>query len=140
MATDVQTSPRALVEHALELIRDFKLEELGQTCFAEDATWEVMGADYMGSGPRYVGRDAIIGDFLTGIVPAVFDFDGPFGLEITGIHGDGPVVVVEWFWQATPRGGGHYSNPYCLVMEIADGRIKAVREYLPTHRAKEILF
>jgi uncharacterized protein len=48
------------------------------------------------------------------------------------ILAEGDFVVVEARGANTTRTGKDYSNTYCFVMKMADGKIKEVTEYMDT--------
>jgi hypothetical protein len=60
--------------------------------------------------------------------------------EIRRLYGDGDTVVVELTNRAKTAKGRDYENEYCFVFEIEGGKIRRVREYTDTAKAKAILF
>ena len=42
-------------------------------------------------------------------------------VELTGVYGDGDVVVVEQRLRATLSNGAPYDNDYCFVLELENG-------------------
>jgi ketosteroid isomerase-like protein len=61
-------------------------------------------------------------------------------VEFTGIYGDGDVVVVEQRFQATLSSGAPYDNDYCFVIELQDGLIRRMREYMDTAKGHRMIF
>ena len=78
-----------------------------------------------------VGRERIV-RFLTSEFGTVFVAD--VSIDFRGVYADGDTVIVEERTRATLAHGGHYDNDYCFVIELEDGRIRRVREYMDTQR------
>ena len=57
-----------------------------------------------------------------------------------GAAAEGDWVVVEFEGNATTREGTPYNNQHCMVVTLADGRIKQVNEYFCTLLADEVLW
>ena len=55
-------------------------------------------------------------------------------VDFDGVHVDGDRVIVEQTMSATLANGNSYRNDYCFVLELRDGRIHRVREYMDTAR------
>jgi uncharacterized protein len=51
-----------------------------------------------------------------------------------------PPVAIEWVAQGKSAKGKAYENYYLLLFEVKNGRIQAIREYVDTLYAKEVLF
>jgi limonene-1,2-epoxide hydrolase len=66
----------------------------------------------------------------------------PEGLqsEINRAYADGNTVILELTNRGKVSNGKQYENEYCFVFEIEDGKIRRIREYADTQKAKEILF
>jgi hypothetical protein len=139
VVTDTSKEPRAVAERMVDAMSRGDSEAVA-SLFTEDVVWEVMGADYMGSGPRYEGKKAAVEDFLFGTAAPLFDFDAPSKLDMKHVSVDGATVVMEWEFTAKSAKGRDYNNVYCVVFVVADGLISEVREYCSTERAKRILF
>jgi hypothetical protein len=60
--------------------------------------------------------------------------------EIRRVYGDGDAVVVELTNRAKTGKGRDYENEYCFVFEVEAGKIRRIREYTDTAKAKAILF
>jgi len=109
-----------------------------KTAFAnmsDQVSWLVPGSIPKVSG-LHQGKDQIIA-FLSAIGPVV-----PNGMqtEIRRLYGDGDTVVLELTNRAKTAKGRDYENEYCFVFEIEGGKIRRVREYTDTAKAKAILF
>jgi ketosteroid isomerase-like protein len=102
---------------------------------SDQVSWLVPGNIPKVSG-LHKGKDGIIA-FLSAIGPVV-----PNGMqtEIRRLYGDGDTVVVELTNRANTAKGRDYENEYCFVFEIEGGKIRRVREYTDTAKAKAILF
>ncbi len=98
----------------------------------DDATWWVAGKFEL-SGTK---TKAEFGALVKGIGAAM-----PNGLKITpkGVTAEGDRVAVEAESYGELANGKVYNNQYHFLIELSDGKIKAVREYLDTIHAKEIL-
>lgn len=60
--------------------------------------------------------------------------------EIVSVTAEGDRVVVEFEGHGTLINGEDYSNQYCMVFSMGDGRIKQVNEYFCTILADEKLW
>lgn len=67
-------------------------------------------------------------------------FAANVSVNFKGVHADGNVVVIEQRMRATLANGNAYDNDYCFVIEVADGRIRRVREYMDTARGNRMVF
>ncbi len=67
-------------------------------------------------------------------------FYAPVTQELTSLITDGDAAVAEWTRRARSVRGQAYENHYAVVFTVRDDRIVAVREYLDTEVALEILF
>ncbi|MFE7116549.1 nuclear transport factor 2 family protein [Streptomyces sp. NPDC057654] len=84
-----------------------------------------------------VGREAIV-RFFAEDFPRLFVRD--LNVAFHGSHADGERVTVEATMTATLVNGNHYSNDYCFVVELRDGLIHRVREYVDTARGYRMIF
>ena len=104
--------------------------------FAEDAVWTLHG-DLPLAGVRR-GRDEIMA-FLLGA--ASLYREGSQSFEFSDVLVDGDCAVLEWRVRGLASVGGlAYDNDYCGVFQVRGGRIVAVREYLDTLHAAQVLF
>jgi uncharacterized protein len=108
--------------------------------FTVDAEWLAPAGNATASAlngtNHMVGREALV-QFLTSDFHKLFQRD--VKIEFRGIYADGNTVIVEERMQAKLANGRHYDNDYCLLFELKDGRIRRVREYMDTQRAREII-
>ena len=94
-------------------------------CLAPDAMTHAKGFGML-SGPR--PRELILA------TTAAFKDLIPNGLSptFTSVIADGDRVAVEFVGGATLINGEDYSNEYCMVFTLSDGKIKSVNEYYCT--------
>ena len=67
-------------------------------------------------------------------------FTNDVKLDFKGVYGDGDIVVVEHRLQATLANGAPYDNDYCFVLEMENGRIRRMREYMDTAKGHRMIF
>jgi ketosteroid isomerase-like protein len=118
----------ALLAGDLEAIRGY---------FAPDAVWR-MHSDLPLGGP-WVGRDAIVDDFLSTLGGSLFTA-GSQSFDFPMLIAAGENVVLEWRVRATTAAGEPYDNEYCGVFVVRDDHIHEVREYLDTRYAARLLY
>jgi len=105
--------------------------------FTEDATWRLDAGELPTSG-TWGGRDQIMDGFFA---TAMSHYEpGSVNLEITAMIADDDVVVLQWTSRARTTDGRPYENGCIGLFTIRDGRIQAVREYMDTLYAHEVLF
>lgn len=102
---------------------------------ADNVSWLIPGNIPGTSGVKR-GKDEIL-KFMSGI-GSVF----PEGLqtEITKAHATDDAVILELTNRGKVNNGKFYENEYCFVFEIENGKIRRIREYVDTQKAKDILF
>jgi uncharacterized protein len=101
---------------------------------SDDVRWKIPGSIAGISGVKN-GKGEILG-FLR-VAAKVF----PPGMrsEIRTTYVDGGTVIVEMVNRSRTANGRPYENEYCFVFELADGKIREIREYVDTQRAHEII-
>lgn len=99
---------------------------------ADTATWWVAG-NFALSGTKTKQQFA---ELLGGIGNQI---DGPLTIKATGVTAEGDRVAVEAESHAKMKNGKVYQNKYHFLLEIRDGKIQAVKEYLDTTHAAEVL-
>jgi uncharacterized protein len=111
-----------------------KVEE-ALALMADSATWWVAGKPdkFALAGTKTKTQFA---ELLKGIGAAM-----PKGLRVTpnGLTAEGDRVAVEAESYGEMASGKIYNNLYHFLFEVRDGKIQAVREYLDTMHAKEVL-
>jgi ketosteroid isomerase-like protein len=124
------------------LVRDFvaamnrmDVDAVG-ALLTEDATWTMSG-DLPVSG-RHEGRAAVLGDFLANAA-ALFE-PGSLRFELEMVVTEGRHAIAEYTGAGRAADGQReYRNHYCMVFEVRDGQISAVREYLDTAHVRDAL-
>ena len=133
-APDVVGNKR-LVHAFLAAMNRMDVEAIG-ALLTDDATWTMPG-DLPVSG-RYEGRAAVLGDFLANAA-ALFE-PGSLRFELETVLTDGSHAIAEYTGTGRADDGQReYRNHYCMVFELRDGRISAVREYLDTAHVRDTL-
>lgn len=102
---------------------------------ADTATWWVAGKPdkFVLAGTKTKTQFA---EIVKGIGTAM-----PKGLRLTpkGLTAEGDRVAAEVESNGETATGKIYNNLYHILFEVRDGKIQAVREYLDTMHAKEVL-
>lgn len=93
----------------------------------EDATWIPQVRDIPGAG-EHVGRKGIVDEFLMP-VRGMFRPGDP-KVYIKSIASNGPLVLLESHGLGSLADGRPYDNRYAWAIEIKDGKIFAIREYM----------
>ncbi len=94
-----------------------------------DGSWEVMSTTVPGGGLTS-GRDAVIEEFLRP-VRGMFH-DGDPKIEVKNVFSAGHQVAAETEADGDLANGNHYHNRYSWVIEIRDGMVCHLREYMDT--------
>ena len=99
---------------------------------SDSATWWIQG-NFPLSGTRTKAEFAkLLGELGASI-------DGGLSLRVKGVTAEGERVAVEAESFAKMKSGKTYQNHYHFLVEVRDGKIQAVREYLDTIHANEVL-
>ena len=100
--------------------------------YAEDGCVETMGNTLI-SGVSC--RDDIAAS-----VAAIYDvFPGGLRFTITDMTAEGDRVAVEAFSEGEHVSGQTYNNQYHFLFELADGKLKRLREYMDTELVTDVL-
>jgi ketosteroid isomerase-like protein len=100
-----------------------------------EVTWTVQVRDVPGAGV-HKGPQGII-DFLAP-VRGLFE-DGDPKVEIVSIASRGALVAVESIGSGRMRNGKQYRNLYSWWLEVKDGKIFAIREYMDSHYVMSVV-
>jgi uncharacterized protein len=101
----------------------------------QNGSWEVMRAV---DGERLaVGRDAIIDDFLAP-VRGRFE-EGDPKIEVTRLFATGNMVAAETVGTGQLRNGHPYRNRYSWIIEMNDGLVGHVHEYMDTAYVRSVV-
>jgi ketosteroid isomerase-like protein len=126
--TSTETTNERLAREFFETLSTGDLEALRPLLHA-DATWEATGKSIPGAGITQ-GRDRIIDDFLAP-VRGLF-VPGDPKVEIVRIFSKDEWVAAETEARGRLSNGKDYHNRYAWIIEIRDGKIFALREYMDT--------
>jgi len=96
-------------------------------CIHEDATWEAMVKDIPGVGVHR-GKKGIVDDFLMPI-RGMFAPGDP-KVQLTSMASKGSLVICESTGKGKVADGRPYDNLYCWAIELKDGKIWRLREYM----------
>ena len=109
--------------------------------FTEDAEWLAPAHNATAvalDGPWHiVGKDQIARMFATEVRKL---FVADVAAEFHGFYADGNIVVIEQRLRATLANGNAYDNDYCFVLELENGLIRRVREYMDTAKGNRMVF
>jgi ketosteroid isomerase-like protein len=109
--------------------------------FVEDAEWLAPAHNATAvalDGPWHiVGKDQIARMFATEVRKL---FVADVAAEFHGFYADGNIVVIEQRLRATLANGNAYDNDYCFVLELENGLIRRVREYMDTAKGNRMVF
>jgi uncharacterized protein len=94
-----------------------------------DATWTLQVQGVQGAGSVYRGPTAIIDEFLMPVRLGLFEQGDPKML-IDNVLSRGPLVCVECRGVGRMKSGRDYRNLYCWLLEMKDGKVFAIREYM----------
>ena len=123
-------------EANIQLVRDFFAAmsaggpEAIRPLLHADATWTVTARSIPGAGSHH-GHKAILEDFL-GAFAGVFEEGSP-RIDIRTIISQGGLVACETHGTGTFRDGRPYDNNYCWMIEVRDGKVYHLREYMDSH-------
>jgi uncharacterized protein len=121
----------ALVRQFFAKLNAEDLEGL-RTLLHPQATWKPMAkadADIPGAGVHH-GHKGIIDEFLKP-VRGLFEGKDPQN-SIQTLFSKGDQVVAETHGTGRFKNGKTYDNRYCWVVDVKDGQIFAIREYMDT--------
>jgi uncharacterized protein len=109
-----------------------------KTAFAnmsDNVSWLIPGSLPGVSGLKR-GKDEIL-KFMAGVGQ---NFPEGLQSEIRRTYCDGDTVILELTNRGKVANGKNYENEYCFIFELEDGKIRRIREYVDTQKAKELLF
>jgi ketosteroid isomerase-like protein len=101
--------------------------ELFVASMADDFSWTVTGTTKWSR--TYSGKKTVLSELFGTLREKIA---GPTKTTAERIVADGDFVVVEARGDNVTRTGKPYSNRYCFVFRLADGKLKEVTEYLDT--------
>jgi uncharacterized protein len=125
-----------------QIVRDFFATlstgdlELIRATLHPDASWLPMVKSVPGAG-IHQPRDVIVDEFLAP-VRGIFE-DGDPKTEVDNIFAKGNVVCAETRGMGKLRNGNTYNNQYCWVIELKDGLVWKIREYMDSHYVMSVV-
>ena len=109
-----------------ETLSSGDLEKIRAT-FHDDAVWQVQVKGIIGEG-SHRGKKAIVDEFLAP-VRGMFKPGDP-KLNITSVASQGSLVIGEIEARGTFADERPYENLYVFALEIKDGKVYRLREYM----------
>ncbi|MDB5872652.1 MAG: ketosteroid isomerase [Ramlibacter sp.] len=112
-----------------------------EAVFTEDAKWFAPPGNASGRALGYsnfvLDRPTIV-RFLAHELTTLFVSD----VQVTfkSLLAEGATAMLENRFQAKLANGRDYDNDYCFVIEVRDGRIHRMREYMDTQRGFACIF
>jgi uncharacterized protein len=104
--------------------------ELLRPLLHPEVTWIPQVKDIPGAG-TYRGHKGVIDEFLAP-VRGMFAPGDP-KTTVSSIVSKGPLVMCESVGQGKLADGRAYENRYAWALEIRDGKVFAIREYMDSH-------
>ncbi len=101
---------------------------------ADNVSWLVPGN--MPTSGLKRGKEEIL-KFMSGVSQA---FPEGMKIEIRKTYCDGDTVILELTNRGKVSNGKNYENEYCFVFELENDKIRRIREYVDTQKAKDLLF
>jgi len=118
-----------VVRRFFDVLNTGDLEKI-RACFHPDATWTPMAKTNIPGMGVHRGRSGIVDEFLAPVRGLFVDGDPKNTIE--NIFGKGDQVLVETHGTGTFRNGRSYDNRYAWIVQVKDGTIFAIREYMDT--------
>ncbi len=118
-----------LVEAFFDKLNDEDLEGLRPLLHPE-ATWTPMSTSDIPGAGAHVGHKGIIDEFLAP-VRGLFEGKDPHN-TIHSLFSKGNLVACETHGVGKLTNGKTYDNHYAWMIEVKDGQIFAIREYMDT--------
>jgi hypothetical protein len=103
---------------------------------SDDVNWWVPpGSDMAG---LYEGKEAVIGLFMKGV--GLYSQTDPMKIRVEELVAEADTVCAQVIIEAKTAKGREYRNHYHFVFKLRDGKIRAVKEYVDTQYAHDVLF
>ena len=103
---------------------------------ADDVTWWVPpGSDMAG---LYEGKPKVLELMGSGV--GLYDQTTPMTIDVQEMVAEGGTVCVQFVLSAKTAKGRDYRNHYHFVFKLKRGKISAVKEYVDTKYAHDVLF
>jgi ketosteroid isomerase-like protein len=133
--TEREGSIEAVVRSFFETLSSGDLDGVGKLLH-EQATWSIFAEGLPGAG-THEGRDAIVEGFLRP-VRGMFEPGDP-KVVIENLVADGSWVAVEARGRGRFANGTPYRNTYAFFVEVDDGKVRTVREYMDSQLASTLV-
>jgi uncharacterized protein len=101
---------------------------------AEDFSWTIIGSNPWSR--TYQGRQVVLSELLA---PLSARIEGRVKLIAHRFIAEEDLVVVEARGSNTTKSGKPYNNTYCMVVRLAEGKMRAITEYMDTELVTEAL-
>ena len=124
-----ETANEKLVEQFIDCLNREALDDL-RPILHPDATWKPMTTSDIPGAGGHSGHKGIIDDFLKP-VRGLFEGKDPQN-EIHSLFSKGDMVAAETHGTGKLKNGKIYDNRYAWLIEIKDGKIWQIREYMDT--------
>jgi len=124
-----------LVRKFFEVLSTGDLERIRATLHPE-ASWTPMVRDVPGAGVHQP-RDVIVDEFLAP-VRGMFE-EGDPKTTVNNIFCKGDFVCAETRALGKLSNGNVYDNLYCWVIEVRDGLVYAIREYMDSQYVNSVV-
>jgi ketosteroid isomerase-like protein len=102
---------------------------------ADDVEWTIIGSTPLSGVFR--GRDEVIGTLFAGLRARLAE---PVRFTIERVIAAGGSVVFEARGQATSVDGRPYDNRYCIIVDVVDGKLARLIDYVDTELVRSALF
>lgn len=124
-------SNKEVVERMIDAIRVQDLDAL-QEVFAPDVSWWITGTLDVSGETR--GRDEVM-KFFSYALDVFQDLE----LTVSSLFAEGDRVAAEWRMVARNAAGELYDGRNAVIVEVRDGLVLRVREYLDTEQVNRVL-
>ncbi|MGR8918696.1 MAG: nuclear transport factor 2 family protein [Gammaproteobacteria bacterium] len=100
---------------------------------ADDISWTFFGSHRFAG--TFNGKEELANKLFAPIGDVLED---GIKVELLSLTADGDRVAVEAKGNARSKAGKDYNNDYCMIVTCADGKVKAVREYLDSELVTDV--
>jgi len=101
---------------------------------AEDFCWQAIGTTAWSRPFR--GKQAVLSELMR---PLFAQFADRYTNTALRMIAEDDYVVVECRGRVMTKSGKPYNNQYCYVIDFADGKMRALTEYMDTALAEAVL-
>ena len=123
---------KSLVRRAYESVSEGNVDGFMDS-LSDDVRWTFFGEHRFAK--TFVGKDDILENLFGPLAGELVD---GLRLNIGNVIAEGNYVVLEAMGESTVKAGGTYNNTYCYVVEVRDGKIAEMREYLDTELVSKV--